>query len=667
VLGVLSGCASTDSQSQQPLNVLLVTVDTLRADALGAYGAARPTPRMDRLAAAGVLFKDARAHNVVTLPSHANILSGRYPIDHGVRDNAAYRFPADRPTLATILKDRGYRTGAFVSAFPLDSRFGLNRGFEVYDDSFVDARPGSAFQIQERRGADTVAQARQWMADASTQPFFCWVHLYEPHFPYSPAYADDVAATDAALAPLLEPLMTAGERSPTLVVLTSDHGESLGEHGEATHGIFAYESPLKVPLILFHPRVWKPHVVEGRGRHIDILPTVLDALSLPVPAGLPGVSLTREPREPEVTYFEALSGTLNRGWAPLHGVVHDGMKYIDLPIPELYDLRSDPREDRNLAAEQAARLEAMRALLKTFRAGSADARAPQSADTRERLRSLGYLGSAASRPGASFNEQDDPKRLIALDGLLHEVTGLHQEGQLDQAAARCRELVRRRPGMAISLLMLAQIERERGNLRAAVTALRAAVALNPDDPETVALLGASLTEAGRPADAVTALKAQAGRDSPDVQVMTAYGLALARLGRTAEALAALDRARALDPSNTRLLVETGTVRMIANDRAGARRDFDAALTRNPQLARAHSSLGVMAAEERNLPQAIEHWRAAIRLDPREYRTVLGMGTALARAGRNVEARAYFDFLATSTPPPQYAAEIERARARLGVR
>src|SRR5687768_13232376 len=210
---------------------------------------------MDRLAAAGVRFDDAHAHNVLTLPTHANLLAGRYPFEHGVRDNAGFRFPAATPTLATLLKERGYATGAFVSAFPLDSRFGLDRGFDVYEDSFVDASPRPTFLEQERPGTETVALAARWLDSQGVRPYFCWVHLYEPHAPYRPPepfaslfrtapYQGEVAASDEALGPLLEPLLARGREGRTLVVLTADHGEALGDHGEQTHGIFAYEATL---------------------------------------------------------------------------------------------------------------------------------------------------------------------------------------------------------------------------------------------------------------------------------------------------------------------------------------------------------------------------------------------------------------------------------------
>ena len=279
----ISDCTSGSVRREAGLRVLLVTVDTLRADALGAYGrAGAETPWMDRLAAEGVRFAEARAQNVVTLPSHANILSGRYPPDHGVRDNSGFRFPAGQETLATVLKAQGYRTGAFVSAFPLDSRFGLDRGFDVYDDRFANVDTHTAFEMEERSGPETVALARDWIRAQGDSPWLCWVHLYEPHFPYAPPaplrerfaaapYQGEVAAADAALGPLLEDVLVGGDRS-ALVVLTADHGESLGEHGEPTHGIFAYEATLRVPLVLHAPRILRPRVVREPVRHVDVLP-----------------------------------------------------------------------------------------------------------------------------------------------------------------------------------------------------------------------------------------------------------------------------------------------------------------------------------------------------------------------------------------------------------
>jgi choline-sulfatase len=663
------------------LSVLLVTIDTLRADALGAYGnRGAETPWIDRLAASGVRFDAAHAHNVTTLPSHANILSGRYPFDHGVRDNMSFRFPAGMETIATLLAARGYRTGAFVSAFPLASRFGLRRGFEVYDDSFVGTLPRSAFRLEERPGTETVALARRWLDAQPDRPFFCWVHLYEPHYPYEPPepfasrfrgdpYHGEVAAADAALRPLLEPILAAGKSERTLVVLTGDHGESLGEHGEATHGILAYEATLRIPLVLYQPRLFRPGVVTDPVRHVDLLPTILDALALPIPGGLPGASLLPgaggASSGPVTSYFEALAGQLDRGWAPLYGVLHDRTKYVDLPIPELYDLASDPAESKNLAASQPGELGTMRTRLTPLRAadrGMAPER--ESAEVLERLRSLGYLSAGPTPAKERYTEEDDPKRLMELDGLLRDVHALYLEGHVQAALERCRELVRRRPQMALSLLSLAHVARDAGNLPEGISALERALAVNPGDPTTLSLLGAYLTQAGRAGDAVALLSAPARVPEPDPEVLRSLALALARVGRGREAVATLGRARELDPQNVQLLVDLGTVHLMAGETGPAREAFEAALARNPGVARAHSSLGFVDAQSGRTGPALDHLKQALSLDGRECEALLALASLAFRRAGPAAARPYVELFVESAPRTPCAGSEPRARALL---
>jgi arylsulfatase A-like enzyme/Flp pilus assembly protein TadD len=663
------------------MSVLLVSIDTLRADALGCYGRAMArTPWIDRLAAAGVRFTEAHAHNVVTLPSHANILSGRYPYEHGIRDNSGFRFPGDMDTLATILKGAGYRTGAFVSAFTVDSRFGLDRGFEVYDDRYGDPEGRGAFLVQERPGPQTVAAALAWLL-AAEGPRFAFVHLFEPHFPYGPPepfaslypdepYQGEVAAADAALEPLLRPLLEQGPAGHTLVVLTADHGESLGDHGEQSHGVFAYEATLHVPLLLFAPRLLEPRVVASAVRHVDILPTVLDALALPVPAGLPGRSLLSlaagggDGKESEPSYFEALSTAANRGWAPLYGLLRFPLKYVDLPIPELYDLASDPREQRNLAASRPGDLERLRERLRMLRAGDRGAdRAPESAETLERLRALGYVAAPTAALKERYTEDDDPKRLIALDAAIHEVTSRYGRGDLDGAISLCRDVVARRP-MPVSLVHLAFLLREKGDLEGAVAAGRRAVEINPRDAEAAALLGGSLNDAGRPRQTAELLRPYAEQTRPDLDVLMAYGAALGQLGRGREALAVFARARQIDPTHAMTLVNIGTVHLLKRDFVEARRAFEAALELDPMVARAHNSLGVVAAETGHPDAAIESWKRAVELNPREWETLYNLGVVLRRQGRDEEARPYLERFVRGAPRGLYGRDTARVEAWL---
>ena len=665
--------------------MLLITIDTLRADALGAYGhAAAATPRIDRLAAGGIRFTEAHAHNVITLASHANILSGRYPIDHGVRDNAGFRFPAAMPTLATLLHDRGYATGAFVSAFPLDGRFGLTRGFDEYDDRFVGSTPRPALLEQERKGVETIGRAVTWVQAQGDRPTFCFVHLYEPHFPYDPPepyasrfrqspYDGEVATADAALAPLLDPILAAGRDGRTLVVLTSDHGESLGEHGEATHGIFAYEATLRVPLIVYAPGWLEPRVVSEPARHVDILPTILDVLGMPIPDGLRGASLVpiargEHPAADRDTYFEALSGLLNRGWAPVTGVIHHGTKFIDLPIAELYDLPADPGERHNLADAQAQRRDAMRGLLAPFAGTAAVNRAvAESSDARERLRSLGYASGGPVRPRTHFTADDDPKRLIASDTELQAIVGRYLSGDLPGALQSARAFAQAHPANAVALMHLAQLERESGHLPDAIAAMRRAMSLAPGNVTTAAMLGSYLTQDGRPEAAVAVLQPLATGPDPDVDVLVALGLAQARQGQFDAALATLARARDTAPHNAMLLVDAGTISMMAGRTADARQAFTTAIAESPSLARAHSSLGVIEADAGRPDVAIASWRTAVSLDPTEYERLFTIGVSFARAGNAAKARPYLTFAAQFAAPGRYEQQAAQARAWLARR
>jgi tetratricopeptide (TPR) repeat protein len=659
------------------LNVLLVTIDTLRADRLGSSGdALAQTPTLDRLAAAGVRFAQAHAHSVVTLPSHANLLSGLLPFQHGVRDNSGFRFPAGRETLASLLRKRGYRTGAFVSAFPLDARFGLARGFDVYDDRLGDPEAVATFRMAERPGPATVALAERFVA-SGTAPWFAWVHLYEPHAPYAPAepfasrfpgdpYRGEVAAADAALRPLLEPLLEKGPQGRTLVVVTGDHGEGLGEHGERTHGLLAYEATLRVPLLVYAPRLLSPRVVSDPVRHVDVLPTILDALGAEAPPGLPGRSLlglaSGVPAAPTASYFEALTASFNRGAAPLHGLLAEGRKLVDSPEPELYDLRSDPGEGRNLVASDLAAVARLRSQLDRLRAQDSGGRpGAESAEARERLASLGYLAGGDAGP-RRFGPEDDPKRLVALDAGLEQVLDRHEAGDLEGARAAARELSGRFPRSALVFTHVAQLEREAGELDAAVAALQRACGLSPRDPQPAALLGQFLSEVGRPAEAVAALSRFEGED---VDVLVALGAARAQAGDLTGALGSLDRASALAPDSALVLANVGTVHLLARDEQAARASFERALTLEPLCVRALNGLGVVEARAGHVEAALTHWRRVVALSPHDLDTLFNLGQLLLGQGRTAEARAALQRFAREAPPERYADDLRQVRLWLG--
>jgi tetratricopeptide (TPR) repeat protein len=421
-----------------------------------------------------------------------------------------------------------------------------------------------------------------------------------------------------------------------------------------------------VPLIVYQPRLFSSRVVSDPVRHVDILPTVLDALGLAPPQGLDGASLLpameTSGRVDAPSYFEALSASLNRGWAPLSGVARGPLKYIDLPIPELYDVAADPAEARNLASSRPEDVRQLQTLLRQLRSSDRGAaRTAESAETRKRLGSLGYLSGTAAQK-SSYTEADDPKRLVALDREIDEVISRYQGGDLRGAIALGEKIVGQRPDMAVSLTHLAFLYSEDGDhARAARTANRA-LELNPAAADVAALLGAYLTDAGLAKEAVARLEPYTRAPQPDLDVLIAYGVALASTGRGAEALAAFERARALDRTSGLALTNIGMLYLMAGAGDKAAAAFNEAVTIDATLARAHNGLGVVAAQRGAFEEAANHWKQAVALDPHDHQALYNLGDVLIRLGRPVEARPYWTSYLREVPSG--VDEKDRARVRM---
>jgi Flp pilus assembly protein TadD len=412
-------------------------------------------------------------------------------------------------------------------------------------------------------------------------------------------------------------------------------------------------------------------VVAQPVRHIDIVPTVLDALGMDVPKDLPGRSLWNlvlggAPSEGFSSYFESLSTSLNQGWAPLRGALDPRYKYIDLPLPELYDLQSDPTESKNLVASEPERLESMRRALARLRADDRGVkRGGEDAATIERLRALGYVGAAQAAPQKErYTAADDPKNLIAFDTRNREVVTLFMAGRLDDAVALAKANLKERPDMAGANLQLAYLERARGNLAAAVAAARRAVFLKPLDAEAVSLLGAYLTELGRPREAIASLEPYVKVTAPDFDILTALGLAYSAAGRLPEARETFVKARETDPSNPAGLVNLGTLELMAGNRDAARGTLEQALELDASIAKAHNTLGVMAAQEGRLPEAIARWRRAVELNPNDYQTLFNLATTLEKQGDLAGARANLEAYVRVAPPALEGKDIGWAKAWL---
>jgi choline-sulfatase len=678
VAWVSCGSRAVSIEHRADQNILLITIDTLRADALGSYGGQARTPNLDQLAAEGIRFDFAHAHAVLTRPSHASILTGLYPYEHGVRDHSGYRLKAGTPTVATVLKQHGFATGAFVGGVPVEKRFGLGDGFDVYDDRFGRTGNNSDFSLAERPAGEVIAPALEWIR-AQHGRWFAWVHLFDPHAPYAPPppfdreyvrkpYLGEVAYVDQALRPLLDTVR--GSSRPTLVLVTSDHGEGLGDHGELTHGLFAYESTLHVPLILaqFSNRKSRGTVSDVPVRHIDVVPTLLDAVDVQVPRGLQGRSLLPDRRPPAAkdvsSYFEAMSAMLNRGWAPLQGVIGGREKYIDLPQPELYDLAADAQEQSNLIERRADRRRALDARLREFHAAPPGERFAESPEVAATLQSLGYTSGSAPRK-AHYTEQDDPKNLIELDQWIQQGIEAWQRGRQSEAIATYDRIIQRRPSMAIGYRNMALLQWQSGDAQAAIRTLERAFRAGAAEPGMTTQLGSYLAEAGRPADAIALLEPLVNEAPADPDALNALGIAYARSGNADKSSAIFRRALAENPENVQALENIATLELQRGDVAAAERALLQAISLDPRSARAQNGLGVIAMKTNRRDAAFDHWKRAVELAPQDYDALYNLATELESAGRREEARPYLERFAREAPAAQYAPDIARVKRMLG--
>lgn len=575
ILGLLLllGCRTERSAPAPPpaaaaQNFLLITIDTLRPDRVGAYGdTTARTPAIDALAARGALFRNAFTVAPITLPAHASMMTGRYPAGHGARHNGI-RIDAAVPTMADMLSRQGFATGAFVGAFPLDRRFGLAKGFETYGDRMPRGADGRL--ANERPGRIVVDEAIAWLQQARDRRFFLWVHLFEPHAPYGDArtgrpaatrYADDIAAADREVGRLLEAL---GPAAPaTVVALAGDHGEAFGEHGEIAHSIFVYDTTLRVPLILAGPAV-PQRTVDAPVSLIDIAPTALRMLSVPA-FDTDGIDLAGPlagTSTPRTLYAESFAPLLDFGWSPLRAVRAEGWKFIAAPRPELYRVQEDPSESVNVADRQGDRSATMQAQADRFSSDAIEVARGTDPETRARLQALGYTSGA--RTAAGRPDPKDRREVAAriaqvtsgelhgppLERLLRQILSedpanplanlrlgyvLLETQRCDEAATRFRAAIAAKYPSADPHMGLAACEASRRNFAGAARILRDGDAVEPGNPVLLANLGLMLSDAGQAAAAVDPLQRALGTDPGMHQARFGLAIAFARAGRRAEA------------------------------------------------------------------------------------------------------------------------------------
>ncbi|MDX2000371.1 MAG: sulfatase-like hydrolase/transferase, partial [Thermoanaerobaculia bacterium] len=641
------------------------------------YGyAPAETPVLDRLAAEGLRFDQAMAAAPLTLPSHATLLSGRLPQHHGLRLNGAGSLPTELPTLASVLGAAGYRTGAFVGAFVLDRRFGLARGFEVYDDEIPRDPTRPEGLEAERPGHVVVDAAVAWLAQADPRPFLLWVHLFDAHAPYEPPepfrsrhagrpYDGEVAELDHQVGRLLAALEQTGRGGRTIVAVVADHGESLGDHGELTHGLLLYEPTVRVPLLLRGPGLPAGRTVAAPVSTADLAPTLAGLAGVPFPAlGLDGRDLSAD----LATGAELPTGDLYAetqypslfGWSPLSAVRRGRFKYIDSSRPELYDLANDPQELRDLrtterrtVADLAARLTELVRFSRTVAPGADDA------ETKARLASLGYVGGGAGgAPGSGRN----PREAAELFREFEEAHWALLAGRSREAAQRLEKLVATDPGNPVFRASLGEAARKSGDLNRAAELYRQATAAAPRDPQNWYNLAVTLREAGRPREAAQALGEALRLDPGHAEAHNALGILHIFDGELPAARDQLARAVALDPRNAAAQNNLGNALRALSQVGLAERHYREAIRLAPRYADPLNGLGVLLVEQNRAQEALPLFDRALELAPGFHEVRLNQGVALQAAGDLAGAvAAYRSFLSAAAEDPQFTAQRRVAR------
>lgn len=621
-------------------NVVLITVDTLRADRLSCYGSPSPkTPNIDGLSGRGVLFSRAFAHTSTTLPSHANILLGTTPNYHGVHENLNFIVSQDLWTLAEHLKSHGYSTGAFVGAYALDSRFGLSQGFDIYDDHY--SRKHSVnISTLERKAEFVIDSALEWLK-SQRSPWFVWIHCWDPHTPYDPPepfksqyidhpYEGEVAYVDLVLGKLIGYLKANRLFDSSLILFTGDHGESLGQHGEETHGFFAYNSSLWIPLIVSFPDTIPPGRVDDYVCHVDIFPTICDVLGIEKPSFLQGISLLpalkakKLPERP--IYFESLFPHYSRGWAPLKGFIRDKKKFVDSPIPEFYDLIHDFGEMENIVGrENTAQLRSLlQDLIQSLTpTEKIDAARQADRETREKLASLGYISSGRVFSKEEFTVRDDVKVLLPYLNKAGQGWKLVKEGQKDKGIDLLKEVIKERKEIDLAYKHLASIYQEAGDTEEAIIILEKGLDALPTNYDIFAEYIKVLVSAEQYDKAIEAFEKTSLREMEyDPEIWNNLGTAFAKKGRFQNAIEAFEMGLSLDEKHPEMYNNLANAcfsyGMLSKDPYTYSRSFEyykKAIELDPSYPAPYFGLGHAYRQEGNLDGAIYCWEKALEADP----------------------------------------------------
>lgn len=652
---LLSGCSrqapKPEPLSPRDVNILLITLDTTRADHLSCYNPGKAkTPNLDALAARGARFLHATAQVPLTLPSHACIMTGAYPTVHGLRDMGGFVLDPSHPTIASLAQAAGFQTAAFVGSRAVARRFGLAHGFDTYDDDMgAQTEEGKLPGVfAERRAGVVTDRALDWLKQNSQRKFFLWAHYYDPHAPYDPPqpyrreyakdlYDGEIAYMDAQVGRLLAGLDQLGIGSRTLIVVIGDHGESLGEHGEATHGVFLYDATLHVPLLIAGPGIAAGKVVAEQVRSIDILPTVMEFLHLPTSPESQGVSLWPLIEQgirvrSNYSYGETLYPRTYMGWSELRAMRTDAWKFILAPHPELYDLAHDPGEIHNLIASRPAEADQLQKQIWMVAGAQGKtekvATAPLDEQTRQELASLGYVNGGSPREIQLGTDAADPKDRVPVLSLMERAENLINAGEDAQAAQVMEQAVRIDPGNPRARVDLADAYERTRQFKQAATVYEDGLKLH------------MLTDV----------------------IYSRLGKVYLRLHQLDQAVDAMNHAREVDPTNLDNLRDLGTAELQLGHVDEAEKAFKAILLQNDHFSAAYNGLGLVAIQRGDSNTAEHNFERAVQLDSSQPEPLLNLGVLFDKAGDKARALTYYQQFLAKASPQDYSELIPKVRA-----
>lgn len=654
VIAAFISCSDRKLESSNPAprnaNVVLITLDTTRADHLSCYGKGfAKTPNLDALAARGVRFEHATAQVPLTIPSHACIMTGSYPEVNGVRGMGGFVLSNTHPTIASVTHAAGFATAAFVGSSVLNRRFGFSNGFTTYDDNMgkgiVEANLPGVFP--ERRANVVTDRAIDWLKSNDNKNFFLWCHYYDPHAPYEPPepykhlyandpYSGEIAYTDSQVGRLFDYLKSQNLLDRTLVVVTADHGESLGEHGEETHGVFLYDATLHVPLIMAGPGIPAGKTIAAQARSIDIMPTILAFLNLSPGREVQGVNLLPmiekgQPLPTDTAYLETLYPRTYMGWSELRAVRTNEWKFILAPRPELYNLKGDPREVTNEESREpiiASRLDAqLWSIIGEDKRHEKLVSSPMNEQTREDLASLGYVSGGTPREIQLGTKAPDPKDEIRVLKILGEVEHLMNRKEFARSAQLMQQGLKQDPTNPLGMIYLAASFEGMGNYPRAIQIYEKAVSMHVETDQIFSRLGRDYLRTHQLEKAVQVMKRASELNPTDLDNLRNLGTADLQLGRLQE----------------------------------ARKAFESITVQSDSYAPAFNGLGLVAIAQGDADAARTNFQKAIEADPSEAEPMLNLGLLYQKAGQKQQALHYYQMFLQKAPRDQYGYLFPKVR------